>query len=847
MAQSGNTNPGFTTFIPLTDNFPIRMTRRETMNDHGKGNGMSAYRSCIILFFLIIALSQSAAAADTMFRANAEHTGIYDNGGIEPTNTELWRFTTGGDVYSSPAVVNGVVYVGSDDKNLYAIDAATGKEKWRFATGSGVSSSPAVSNGVVYVGSTDKNFYAIDAVTGKEKWRFATGYWGWSSPAVSNGVVYVGSYDNNLYAIDAVTGNEKWRFATGDDVTSSPAVSNGVVYVGSYDNNLYAIDAEMGTEKWRFATGSGVSSSPAVSNGVVYVGSNDGNLYAIDAVTGTEKWQFKTGRIVSSSPAIANGVVYVGSWDKYLYAIDAATGTVKWWFAMEGEVHSSPAVANGIVYVGRRLVNMYEIDAAMLAIDAATGTEKWQFETGNDLWSSPAVANGIVYFGSFDDNLYAVGQVPSTPITTPTDVSTPRIQSTPSSLPPSNSGDSNLTLPIIVILVVLFLAGGGYAIYRRKKKPAGTPISPVRQFTPKPLTPRQPPPELSDRYTEFELIGKGGFARVFKAKRKDGQYVAVKIPISLDESTGKSFIAELQNWTRLDHPNIVKVYNFNIMPSPYFEMELCDNSLAEMKKPIESEEAAWLIFNICEGLKFTHAQKIIHRDLKPQNILLKNGVPKISDWGLSRVITESTSTTAASFTPNYAAPEQIGKKAKDERTDIWQLGVIFYELATGVLPFTGDSMVEVMSSIATKNPTLPSTIIPSSRDVEGMIMKCLEKNPGKRYQSVLEFQKDLALYLRVTYTESLKMSVTAKDYNRSAYYCGDLVMVNLLTGDMKSAYKYLLDFVHYSKGDVKAEAQELSEQLKMRMEMGVTEIPDELITKAEIIVHQVSAGFRNKG
>ena len=370
--------------------------------------------------------------------------------------------------------------------------------------------------------------------------------------------------------------------------------------------------------------------------------------------------------------------------------------------------------------------------------------------------------------------------------------------------------------------------------------------SSVSSFTPKPLTPRQPPAELSDRYTDWEFIGKGGFARVFKAKRRDGQYVAVKIPISLDESTGKSFIAELQNWTRLDHPNIVKVSNFNIMPNPYFEMELCDSSLAEVHKPVEAEEAAWLIFNVCEGLKFTHAQKIIHRDLKPQNILLKNGVPKISDWGLSKVISDSTSTTATSFTPNYAAPEQIGNKAKDERTDIWQLGVIFYELVTGQLPFTGDSMVEIMSSIATKNPTPPSVINPSSHDVEVMIVKCLEKNPGKRYQSVLEFQKDLALYLRVTYTESLKKSVTANDYNQSAYYCGDLVMVNLLTGDMKTAYKYLLDLVHYSKGDVKVEARELSEQIKMRMEMGVTEIPDELIQKAELIVHQVSVGFRNK-
>ena len=162
-----------------------------------------------------------------------------------------------------------------------------------------------------------------------------------------------------------------------------------------------------------------------------------------------------------------------------------------------------------------------------------------------------------------------------------------------------------------------------------------TPSSPVSQFTPRPLTPKQLPHDLLDRYTESEFIGKGGFARVFKAKRKDGKFVAVKIPISMDAVTGKSFIAEMQNWTKLSHPNIVKLYDFNIMPMPYFEEELCDNALADQSKPIESEEAAWILFNICEGLKFAHDRKIIHRDLKPQNILLKEGVPKISDWGLS--------------------------------------------------------------------------------------------------------------------------------------------------------------------------------------------------------------------
>ena len=137
--------------------------------------------------------------------------------------------------------------------------------------------------------------------------------------------------------------------------------------------------------------------------------------------------------------------------------------------------------------------------------------------------------------------------------------------------------------------------------------------------------------------------------------------------------------------------------------------------------------------------------------------------------------------------PHYAAPEQINGRVKDERTDIWQLGVILYELVTGILPFNGDSMVEIGMNIATKDPKRPGEIIPDAKVIDAVVMKCLQKDPTKRYQSVLELQKDLALYLKENYTELLKTSVTAKDYNRSAYYCGDLVMINLLTGDIPTS------------------------------------------------------------
>ena len=219
------------------------------------------------------------------FHFAASHTGLnpYENVLSRTTAPDLglrWSYSTGGNVYSSPVVANGVVYVGSNDNNVYALNASTGAELWQFTTGDSVTSSPAVANGMVYVGSLDNNVYALNASTGAKLWQFTTGSSVWSSPAVANGVVYVGSDDFNVYALNATTGATLWQFATGNSVTSSPSVANGVVYVGSDDDNVYALNARSGQQLWQFATGNSVESLPVVANGIVYVGSWDDSVYA---------------------------------------------------------------------------------------------------------------------------------------------------------------------------------------------------------------------------------------------------------------------------------------------------------------------------------------------------------------------------------------------------------------------------------------------------------------------------------------------------------------------------------------------------------------------------------------
>jgi parallel beta-helix repeat protein len=261
------------------------------------------------------------------------------------------------------------------------------------------------------------------------------------------------------------------------------------------------------------------------------------------------------------------------------------------------------------------------------------------------------------------------------------------------------------------------------------------------------------PRELENKYTEITFVGRGGIAWVFSAIRKtDGTKVAVKIPISFDEVTGKCFLNEIAAWETLRHPNIVEVTAVNILPVPYVEMEFVPGSLEALEKPLPVWKAVHLITGVVDGLQYAHQHGFIHRDIKPHNILLTEElVPKITDWGMSKVLAADVKkSSVAGFSLSYAAPEQVSPSEfgrTGERTDIYQLGVVFYELVTGSIPFGGESIVEVGNSILRDTPTPPSEYNPDAEAVEKIILKCLEKDPANRYQSSAELLDALYGYL----------------------------------------------------------------------------------------------------
>lgn len=351
---------------------------------------------------------------------------------------QKWKFDAHGNVGSSPAVSGGVVFVVSMDGRLYAVDAATGAQKWAFATqgerrhtGTGMDylapstemmpdpwdfflSSPAVVDGVVYFGSGDSSVYAVDAATGALRWKFQTGNVVHASPAVAGGLVYVGSFDAYFYALDAGTGKLVWKFKTGEDaqahlmtgIPGSAAVADGLVYFGCRDAHLYALDAKSGSVRWKYSAGnSWVIASPAVVDGRVHFTTSDSLKFVVlDAKTGAEIFSLPNNTYSFSSPAIAGGHAYYGTFEGKLLDVDLAKKDFVGEFATEGFRLNGPRYLDAtgklnasVVWVGDTLD------------DAIVGLRTKLFSLGSIL-SSPAVHDGVIYVGSVDGTLYALGR-----------------------------------------------------------------------------------------------------------------------------------------------------------------------------------------------------------------------------------------------------------------------------------------------------------------------------------------------------------------------------------------------------------------------------------------------------
>lgn len=267
---------------------------------------------------------------------------------------------------------------------------------------------------------------------------------------------------------------------------------------------------------------------------------------------------------------------------------------------------------------------------------------------------------------------------------------------------------------------------------------------------------------LGDRYELIEKIGCGGMAIVYKAKcRLLKRYVAVKIlrpELVEDEEFIYRFKRESQAAASLSHHNIVNIYDVGQEGDIYYiVMEYIDGkTLKEYireKKCLSHEETVKIAIQIASALAHAHKNNIVHRDIKPQNILLKaDGTAKVTDFGIARAVTSSTITVAGANivgSVHYFSPEQARGGYIDAKSDLYSLGIVMYEMATGVVPFEGDSVISVALKHIQEKVKPPGEFNPDiPRSLQDIIEKAIEKDQNKRYQSAEEMIQDLKRSLK---------------------------------------------------------------------------------------------------
>ena len=264
--------------------------------------------------------------------------------------------------------------------------------------------------------------------------------------------------------------------------------------------------------------------------------------------------------------------------------------------------------------------------------------------------------------------------------------------------------------------------------------------------------------ERFGEYLLWEPLGKGGMAVVFRAER-NGEFVALKRPLPAfleDPEFLERFLREADIGRTLHHPNIIRIHERgHVAGVPYFTMELVGGETlqAHVKRtgPLRAKPATSVIAQVAEALDYAHLKGVVHRDLKPSNIMvLEEGTVKVMDYGIARARRFEGLTVTGAFlgTPDYVAPETAEGKGTDARSDLYSLGIVFYEILTGKKPFVADTPFATLRKHVSEPPTPPSVIMPGiPGQLEAIVLRLLAKDPADRFPGAEELLIELREFL----------------------------------------------------------------------------------------------------
>ena len=318
----------------------------------------------------------------------------------DQSHSPVWTFKCEDEIRGTPGYQDGVIFVGSYDHNLYALEASNGNFVWKYPAEGGIVSKPAIHENKIYFGSADEHVHAISIRNGKKVWVQATDGPIYSSPFIAEQHLFIGSDDEFLHVLNLMAGREAWRANLGSRVRSSPIVIGDRIYIGSESGEIQCYDFS-GNIKWRTGAKRAVTASPHHADNVIYITSMDSFLYAIDAKSGWVIWRYRMDNGSISTPTTFENHVFVGSTDKNLYCINTKTSKKVWDFATDNQINSSPVYYKGAVYFGN-------IDGYVYSLHAKSGRLRWKYQTEGPITGSPILIDDVVYIGSADHTLYAL-------------------------------------------------------------------------------------------------------------------------------------------------------------------------------------------------------------------------------------------------------------------------------------------------------------------------------------------------------------------------------------------------------------------------------------------------------
>ena len=351
---------------------------------------------------------ESAEAMKEALIHAARDTGVLTKIALTKTATHtagetikpVWEFSCEDEVRGSPAYHDEIVYVGSYDNNLYALNAATGEFLWKYPTEGGIVCKPVVFEGHLYFGSEDKRLHVISTRVGRLNWTYLTEGPVRSSSHIAEGHVFIGADDGYLHAVNTISGRRAWRSDAGSPIRSTPLVVNDLIYFGTESGDFYCMDFRS-TIKWRFKAKHAITSSPIVWQGTVYFGSVNSTLYALDARTGWVIWRFRLNKASITTPCIVGDYIFTGSIDGQIYCIDIRSAKEVWTFTTENQVTGSPVVYKNSLYCG-------SVDGHLYCLEFRTGRLRWKFRTQGPITGTPIAVDDLVYIGSTDHRIYAL-------------------------------------------------------------------------------------------------------------------------------------------------------------------------------------------------------------------------------------------------------------------------------------------------------------------------------------------------------------------------------------------------------------------------------------------------------